>query len=360
MKTKNIFYLSVTALTLTFTSCKKDNPKSDPTIPPTSSGYDNGVFIINQGAYTGGTGTISYYNRSTGSISNDIFYAKNNFPLGNIAQSMELYNGKGYIVVNNAGKIEVVDGSSFASSGTITGLTYPRFFLGIDNSKAYVTEWGASGVAGAVKVINLSNNTVSSTITTGKGAETMVKSGNFVYVACSGGFDTDSVVTVINSTTNAVVTNINVGANPKYIKADNNGKIWVLCYGQWDAAFSYLIKTGSLVRIDVATNMVDLTLPFSSVYSQPSNLVINSAKSTLYYCYNSQVYSQSTTSASLDATMLINRNFYGLGIDPTNNYFFGADAGDYTSDGWVLRYTPTGTVVDSVKVGIIPGDFFFK
>ena len=188
----------------------------------------------------------------------------------------------------------------------------------------------------------------------------MVRSGNFVYATCSGGFDTDSTVTVINSNTDAVVANINVGANPKYIKADNNGKIWVLCNGQWDANYVYLMKTGSLVRIDAVSNTVDLTLPLSSLYSQPANLVINSAKSMLYYCYDSKVYSQNINSNTLDATLVINRNFYGLGIDPTNNYFFGADAGDYSSEGWVLRYTPAGTLVDSVKVGIIPGDFCFK
>ncbi len=357
MKTKQVFYLSTFALALTFGSCKKNDPVPVVT-PPAAAGYDNGVFIINQGMFTGGTGTVSFYSRSSSSVSNDIFMAKNNYPLGNIAQSMEIYNNTGYIVVNNAGKVETVDGSTFASKGAITGLTSPRYFLGINNTTGYVSQWGSTG--GSIKVIDLNSKTVTATIPTGNGAEEMVKAGNFVYAACCGGFGNDSVVTVINSATNTVLTNINAGPNPQCIKVDANGKIWVLCIGQWDQTFTTLVKPGRLVRIDASTNTIDFSLPFSSTTSQPMSLVTNTAKTILYYTYNGKVYSQACASTSLSASAVINRNFYGLGIDPANDYLYGADAGNYTSSGKVLRYTASGAAVDSFAVGIIPGYFCFK
>jgi YVTN family beta-propeller protein len=358
MKTKQ--FIIISAFAIAFTSCKKDNPTpqaSATNASPTT--FTNGVFIINQGPFSSGTGTISFYRRDSAKVTTDIFQNVNGYPLGNIVQSMTLFNGNGYIVVNNAGKMEVVNANTFKTAASITGLNNPRYFLGINNNKGYLSQWNASG-AGSIKVINLINNMISATIPTGAGAENMIKLGNSVYVACNGGFGSDSVVTVIDATADTVIKNINVGANPTYIQGDANGKIWVLCVGQWNGSYSALAKTGMLVKINPNNNTVELSLTFTSTSSQPSILVTNSSKNMLYYTYNGGVYSQDINSSVLNQTAIINRNFYGLGIDPTNNYFYAADAGNYTSNGKVIRYNASGVAVDSFPVGISPGNFWFN
>ena len=358
MKKTQLIYVSCIALSSIISGCKKDDPKTTPAAAP-AGGYTNGVFVTNEGPYGSGTGTVSFYSRSSGSVSTDIFNAKNGFPLGNIVQSMEIYNNKAYIVVNNGSKVEVADGSSFASGGTITGLTNPRYFLGITSSKGYVSQWGA-GATGEIKVVDLASRTITGTIVTGNGAEQMIKAGNYVYVACSGGYVNDSVVTVINASTNAVVTNITVGANPTGLKADANGKIWVVCVGQWNSSYTSLDKTGSLVRIDPATNTVDFSLPFSSLYSSPSRLVIDPTLSTLYYTYNGGVYQQSVNASVLNGAPLISRSFYSLGFDPVSHLIYASDAGNFSSNGKVLRYNTSGAVLDSFAGGVVPGNFCFK
>lgn len=358
MKTKQILVCTM-ALSLAITSCKKNDPTPVPETP-TAAAYDNGIFITNEGPFGSGTGTVSFFSRSSNIVTNDVFQSKNGYPLGNVVQSMEVYNGKGYIVVNNAGKVEVVDAGTFASAGVINGLNSPRCFLGIDNNKAYISEWGSNGSNGAVRVVDLTTKTITSSIATATGAEEMALVGTNVYVACSGGLGNDSVVNVISTITNAVTATINVGPNPKSVKVDTNGKVWVLCTGQWDMNYTTLVNPGKLVRIDPATNTVDLALTLNSTYSQPFSLVTNSTKTTLYYTFDSKVYSQSCTATTLNATAIINRNFYSLGIDPTNNYFYCADAGNFSSAGKVIRYNTTGAVVDSFSVGIIPGHFCFK
>lgn len=358
-KTKKWLTISLAAFVITISGCKKDTPQ--PSNNTTTTGaYDAGIFVTCEGPFGSGTGTVNFYNRSTGAVSNDIFQTANSIPLGNIVQSMSIYNGKGYIVVNNASKMEVVNASDFKSTASITGLNQPRYFLGIDNSKGYVTEWGSTGTNGAVRVINLTNNTISSTISTGSGAENMVKVNNSVYVACKGGYSNDSVVTVINSSTDAVSTNINVGPNPSGIQVDANGKIWVLCGGEWNSSFTTLVKTGKLVRINPSTNTVEQTFTFTSATSSPSNLAINGAKNKLYYTYQGNVYTQDISASSLSSTGFISRSFYGLGVDPTNDYVYGADAGNFSSNGYVIRFNTAGAKVDSFQVGIIPGGFFFK
>jgi len=360
MKTKKLLMFSAIVAGTIMTGCKKDEPTPDPTIPNPAMVYDNGIFITNEGPFGSGTGTVSYYSRVNSSVYNDIFEAKNSFPLGNIVQSMEVFNNSAYIVVNNAGKVEVADANTFASNGTITGFTYPRYFLGISNTTGYVTEWGSGGINGAVKIVDIATKTITGTIATGKGAETMVKVGNKVFVACGGGFDNDSVVTVINATTHTIESTIAVGANPSSLQVDTNGDVWVLCKGKYNSTWTALEQTGSLVKLNSTTNTVLLSMNFVSTLSQPSNLVINSSKNTLYYNYDGKVYSHPIANTSLATVETINRSFYSLGIDPQSNYFYCSDAVDFSSNGKVVRYNSSAVVVDSFTVGVIPGNFYFR
>ena len=357
------------AVILCVGACKKDVSAPVAAIPSNSntSNYSIGVFTVNQGPFNSGTGTISYYNRTTKAVTADLFQLVNQRPLGNVAQSMQAFNGKAYIVVNNDAKTEVVNATTFASTGTITNLAQPRYFVGLNSTTGYISQWGANGLTGSVAVVNLQTNKVTSTIPTGKGAENMLLVGGYLYVACSGGDGIDSVVTVINTTTNTVAGNIWVGPNPQSLQIDASGKIWVLCGGEFNSSYT-LIEPSQLVRINPFTNTVELTLPFnattaSNFYSSatsPSNLIINPSKGTLYYLYNGAVYSQSTTASTLATTPIINESFYGLGIDSTTNYLYAANAGNYTNNGWVVRFTTTGAKVDSFQVGIIPGNFCFE
>lgn len=360
MKTKKLkhFIISAFALTLILAGCKKDNPEPTPS-GSSPSGYSSGVFIVCEGPFGSGTGTVSYYNRSTGAVNNDIFETANGYPLGNIVQSMNSHNNKGYIVVNNANKVQVVNLTDFKSTDEITGVNMPRYFIPIDNNKAYVTEW-VDGFSGNVKVIDLSDNTVTGTISTGKGAEKMVKSGSGVYVTCKGAYDNDSVVIVINSGTDAVIDTLVVGPNPDGIEIDANGKIWVLCAGQWNIDFTALAKSGRLVRINPSTNAIEASFDFTSLFSMPQNLTINAAKNKLYFTYQGGIYTHDISSSNLNNTAYINRSFYGLGIDPATDYIYGADAGNFSSNGWVIRYNNSGSKVDSFQVGIIPNGFHFK
>ena len=76
---------------------------------------------------------------------------------------MTEHNDKYYIVVNNSSKIEIVNKTDFVSTGVIEGLAQPRYFLGIDNQKAYVSQWGANGLDGSLAIIDLSDNSVTKT-----------------------------------------------------------------------------------------------------------------------------------------------------------------------------------------------------
>ncbi len=353
---KTILLIGGIALATTLVSCKK---KKTEAVTPVVS-YESGVLVVNEGPFGSGTGTVSHYNKNSQVVTNDIFQLTNQFPLGNIVQSINFINGKGYIVVNNTNKIIIVEQNDFKYTGTITGFASPRTILQIDNDKAYVTEWGSGGF-GKINILNLSTNTISGSIAIQRsGPENMLKKGNLVYVTCKGGYGADSVVTVINSSTDAIVTNITVGANPDDIKEDINGDIWILCAGKYKSDYSSLEIPGSLAKINPTNNAVTTSFSFSSIYSQPAGLELNSAKDKLYFNYDGGINSQSITTTSLDNTILVARNFYSLGIDPTTNIIYAGDAGNYSSEGKVIRYSSNGLKIDSLNVGIIPGSFYFK
>ena len=162
-------------------SCSDDDP--DP-IKPGAEGF----FIVNEGGFGNTNTSISFYNQETDQITNDLFAAVNGRPLGDQAQSMAVHEGKGYIMVQGTGKIEVIDADEYNSIATITeDIESPRYFQGVSTTKAYVSDWGADGMTGTVKVIDLAANKVTKTIATGQGANKMLKVGNFVYVTNSGG-----------------------------------------------------------------------------------------------------------------------------------------------------------------------------
>ena len=347
---KKTFLFVAVAISATFSACNKDDDHS------VQGAYSNGIFIVNEGQYSGGTGTITYFNPDSNLVKQNIFELVNDRPLGNIAQSMTIFNGKAYIAVNNAQKVEVADAATFKSTGTIFGLANPAQFLGINDKIGYVSDWD-----GHVKVIDLTTNTVSNTIKVGTGPDMMVKTSKYVFVANAGGFGIDSTVSVIDYAANQVVKTIKVGDAPAGMVMDGKGKIWVICKGKgfsgWPAAGD---TPGKIMRIDPATLAVDYTYSFSSTGDHPEKLVIDKAGTVLYFLFNNAIYSFNTAAASPVPQKLVSRYFYSLGYENKTGYLYASDPKNYTNAGIVLRIKASdGSVVDSVQAGIVPRWFTF-
>lgn len=350
MKTiKTSFRLLALAVIFFSTSCTKDED------PAVKGAFSNGIFIVNEGPFQTGTGTITYFNPDSNLVKQDIFEMVNGRPLGNIAQSMTVFNGKGYIVINNAGKVEVVDIATFKSEATITNLVNPSQFLAVDATKAYVSDWVKN-----VAVVDLITNEVSKTITAGTGPDAMIKSGNYVYVANTGGFGIDSTVTVIDFVTDKVVKTIKVGDSPSAMVADGKGNIWVLCKGKGFSGWEQPGDTpGRIIRINPTSLKVDFEYGFAATGDHPEKLVINKQKSMLYFLFNSGIYRLNIASP-VAPEKLVSRYFYSLDYENKTGYLYASDPKNFVSNGIVLRIkADDGSVVDSIKSGITPRAFAF-
>lgn len=335
---------------ISFASCRKDDdpgPRTvDPAPVPAPGAFSEGIVVVNEGNYTWGNASLSFINRQSNAVHNDVFQSVNGRPLGDVAQSIVYYNDRAFIVVNNSQKVEIVEKNTLKSAGTITGLTSPRYMAFISSQKAYVTDLYSN----CVWVVDPSQKTITSSIQlTGQSEELLVHNGK-AYIANT----TASRIIVIDTSTDQITDTIHVGAQPSGIVKDANNKLWVLCAGDGSPA------SAGLYRIDPASRSVERSFVFSSM-SAP-RLTLNPARDSIYLL-NHDVFKMGVNPSSLPSQPLIsgsNNLFYGIGVDPSSGTIYLSDAVDYVQQGWVFRYKPNGAKVDSFRVGIIPGAFGFN
>jgi hypothetical protein len=354
---KQLLIINLSLLTILLSGCKKDKDNNDNLL-----NLKSGVFITNEGQLSKGSGTVSFFDRDDHTVKQDIFNTVNNKSLGNIVQSLEIFNGKAYIVVNNAGKVEVVDAITFKSTGVISGLTSPRYFLGIDANKAYISDWPND-----IAVVDLKSFTIQKKIYSGIGPNHMLLYDNKAFVLNMYNSTTnsyDSTLTIMDTKADTIIKKIQIFNVPSGICIDKNNKIWILCSGRgWNGFPQNTDSKGHLLRLNPITFTIEKDLVFPSLDKHPDKLAINKSNDVLYYSYVDGVYSFGINDNDLKTTPFIklSKLFYGMGYDKITDMIYGTDAVDYTQNGWVFRYkADNGAKVDSFKVGVNPGNFYFK
>ncbi len=336
----------VAAASFALISCDKGE---DPTVQnyqaPASA-----VLIACEGSFMSNNGSVWVYNPETGRVDAEVFRSVNGEYPGDVVQSVALNEGKAYVVVNNSGKVEVADASTWKRLATIsTGLSQPRYIAFPSATKAYVTDW-----TNGVVIVGLTTHTVTGTITVGSGAEgILVASSGEVYVANSGGFGSGTSVSVIDPTTDMVTTTVTVPDGPLQLVEDGAGDIWVLCRGDFGDHVTPGSGTSShLVRIDGTSHMVTRDIDFADPDTHAERLV-GDGGDTLFFTYNG-VYKLATDQTVLPGSPISARYFYGLAYDPNRAQLYAGDAKDFASRGWIIGMSKSGALLDSAQVGIAP------
>ncbi len=302
-----------------------------------------GFFILNEGNYLAGNGSLSFYSTETKQIYNDLFSTANGRALGDIPSFMAVDNGRGFIVVNNSGTVEAVDIHTLESLGTVTGLDSPRQMVTYGGN-GYIS----SLISPQVTVINLEEMHVSGTLDIGTASEAMVISAGRLFSAHWSGGNTISVTDLASG---EAVTSITVGLEPESMVLDKNGRLWVLCTGGWMGE-----EIPRIVRINTVSLEKEAEFFFNTVDDNPSSLTSNAAGDTLYYL-DGGVRRMPVTSVSLPSEAFVpagNRLFYKLMTAP-GGLIAVTDAIDYQQKGDLIIYNSRGELLDTEKAGIIPG-----
>lgn len=318
-----------------------------------------GLFITNEGNFQYGNATLSYYDPSAREVRNEVFFRANGMKLGDVAQSMTIHDGKGWVVVNNSHVIFAINLFSFKEEGRIENLTSPRYIHFVSSEKAYVTQlWDYR-----IFIVNPRTYEITGyipmprmTMETGS-TEQMVQYGRYVYVNC---WSYQNRIVKIDTETDRVVGELTVGVQPSSLVMDRHNKLWTVTDGGYEGS-PYGYEAPSLYRIDAETFKVERQLKFK-LGDRPSEVQLNGTRDTLYWI-NKAVWRMAVTADREPVQPFIPFSgtiFYGLTVSPTTGEVYVADAIDYVQQGIVYRYTPQGKLVDKFYVGIIPGAFCWK
>jgi DNA-binding beta-propeller fold protein YncE len=278
---------------------------------------------------------------------------------------MTLWNNLGFIVVNNSGKIYIIDSSTAEFKGSVTGLSSPRYIHVINSEKAYVTDLYARKITifnpstfHATGDIPVSN---SSSEFSQHPTEQMIQYKNLVFTNC---WSYDNKILVIDTDTDQLIDSIEVFKQPNSLVIDRDNKIWVLTDGGFEGS-AYGYERPGLLKIDAETREIERSFRFP-LGEHPRSLCLNAGKDSLLFL-NRHVWKMAVSDKKLPEQPFIQSaytslygGFYSLAVDPSNSELYVGNAIDHAQNGMVYRYSPSGKPVDQFKVGISPGGFAFK
>ncbi len=323
------------------------------------SASGTGLFITNEGMFQYGNATLSYYDPETKSVENEVFYRANAMKLGDVAQSMTIRDGVGWIVVNNSHVIFAIDINTFKEVGRITNLASPRYIHFVSDEKAYVTQiWDNRifivnpkryEITGYIECPNMAMESGST--------EQMVQYGKYVFVNC---WSYQNRILKIDTETDQVVDELIVGIQPTSLVMDKNYKLWTITDGGYEES-PYGYETPSLYRIDAARFEIEKQFRFKPGDS-PSEVQINGEGDKLFWI-NNDIWSMDVEADRVPVRPFLkyrDTKYYGLTVNPRNGDVYVADAIDYQQQGVIYRYTADGEPVDEFYVGVTPGAFCWK
>lgn len=354
----NKSYLLILFLTFLFASCEQEPVE----VIYADLGDKRGVFISSEGNYMYGNASLSFYDRDARVVYNNVYYARNRAPLGDVAQSITSDGRNLFIVVNNSGKIVVTDRRTLEFKHTITGLVSPRYIHFVSENKAYVSDLYSDRIT----IINPSTFEKRGYIQVSDGiknsgkhtTESFTQSGNRVFVSC---WKNENQILVIDPVTDKLTDSITVPMQPRKLITDKNQKIWVLTDGNHAGAPGGPEKP-SLVRIDPATLTVEQIYRWNTGSEYSGDLQLNPAKDTLYII-SGDLYRMPVNARRFPEEPFIGssgRKFFSMGVDPKSGEIYLTDAIDYMQRAMVYRYSPQGALTDTFRVGINPGAFWFN
>lgn len=338
---------AIAVISFFFFACEKDTPETPNYNEFQENLTDDWVWIVCEGGFQAANGSLSLYQSKDQQLYNGIYESKNNQQLGDIFQSIAFWDDLAFLVVNNSGKIEVVNRFTLENLGTIDGFTSPRFVEVISDTKAYVSDLFDDKIS----IINPLTFEITGAIKTSGWTEQMVQDNNHVFCLQSA----KRMVYKINKQTDVIEDSLQIDfPNPNSLVIDTDENLWVLSGGE-----SWTSTPGGITELSKTFGVLK-TLEFATA-SSASHLTINNNGDQLYYMQEG-IKTMSISATQLPVNNLVqgSEGYYSFGLNPNNGDIYAGDALDFVQNGKVLRYNASGTLLHEFTVGVIPGRFYFK
>lgn len=362
MKKINAVWLFIVGCIILVSSCQKDEYFDNIDIKNAK-----GFYIINEGLFTQGNASLSFYDFEKDAVTNDLFESVNNRPLGDVFQSMKFHQGKGYLVINNSSKIEVVDSASMQSIRTVEGFTSPRYIHFYKN-KAYVTDLYSN----EIHVLDAATMEKTGAIPVEGSTEDIVEANGKLLVAVnqSSAYTEESLqgLLVIDPEKDEIVKYVKLSEGAVDIEVDVVGNIWVYCTGFWGGD----VPPGKLHKLKGSNYGIERTFDFGKLAYFGSPLKFNQAGNVLYFALAGDpanytefnIYSMPVNSTELPVNPVFSgkdRYVYGYQLDEVRNELYVLDATEGGQKGELVRVdAKTSEVKGTYEVGYFPSSIVFK
>lgn len=359
----NLLKVLSLSLMLVFVACESDDDPAD--VVEDKGDFVNGVFVLNQGSMGAANASVSFIAEDT--VMGNLFTRRNDIEvLGDVLQDMVSVDTLSFMVLNSSQSLMVVNNKNFEFVEEILeGIENPRYALVYDDL-IYVSQWGNGG---EVVVVDPQQLEVVSTIDVGTGPEGMIMVNDELWVANSGGYGRDNVISVIDISQNAVKEEIEVNDNPQKLVMDANGDLWGLStgYTEYDqTTWEVITSTPSAIHKINPTNyeVQETFLPDETVYGKATKIAMAADGQSFYF--GGGLGFPGVWEMTIDATELPQQTFAdvtseGLSVNPGNGDLYIGIAPDYENTGSVEVYGSNGTKVATYdeNIGIGPCNFVF-
>ena len=381
MRNRYFIYISFIITTLVFASCRGD----EVIILSESEGIEGakdvnanpyGFYLLNEGNMGSNKASLDFMDFTTGVYHHNIYAERNPNvvkELGDVGNDAQIYDNKLWLVINASHKVEVVEAKT---AKRIDDIDIPNCrYIVFDGDYAYVSSYVTTIIGdidaqeGAVFKIDTKTLEIVGEVKVGRQPEEMVIKNGYLYVANSGGYNSDNydnTVSVIRLSTFTQIEKKEVAINLHRMRLDKNGKIWVLSRGD------YYTMSPQLFRLETNSNGTIKSVENTGLLCSNFEICDNEI-----YMYNAPYQGNSISSnitysiADIETFDVVEENFikdgtenlikipYAIKVNPSTKEVFICDAKNYVSSGTITCYSPQGIKRWSVFTGDIPSSMTF-
>lgn len=300
-----------------------------------------GIWLVNEGGFTLGQGSLSYFDLLEDSVYNDVFRAINGRPLGDVLQHLSFHRGHAYLVVNNSRKVEVVDSATFESLYTLDGLASPRRVYGYED-RLVMTDLFSN----TIRIYDANTYELIREVESGGWTEAALIHEGQLFVTVQQTFEANSPGSrkglLIYSWPEMTLERylpLAQGANSLHL--DEDGAIWVLCDGGLEE------ETGGLFRLNEDYTAVDRSLLLPDARYSATQLT--GQGESLYFLRSDpeggtnafDLIKMDRSDTILPEDVLLageGRYLYGYHLNPERNMLLVTDAVGLLQEGFLFRY----------------------
>ena len=342
MKSFKLFYSLLILTALILSGCTRD----ELTPPDPGSVTSKGAYILSEGSGAPNSTALSFYDINSGSFSlNIVAQTIGAFPDGLIISGSELFmTAQGNF--GSTGKIYKMDTTGSVISSNDVG-TNP-YSLTEANGKLYLT----NGPASSVSVVQKSDLSQTTTIPVGAyPQEILTVSGNvFVCNTTAFGGSDENTVSVIDPSSDQVISTITVGKNPSALAVLNDGNLIIGCADS--ASYMYIVNPTTFNKID----------SFQTTEGCYRDIVVNPNSNEVYFIGgnfpDTKIMRLNIVTGATNIFLGLAGGglvYYGMGYDSiAGRFYFALAASNFSSNGKFRVVRPDGSTENEYTTGIGP------